>query len=390
MGLKIALCACLPFPTSQGSQVLVHAMAQSLSVLGCDVHLLTYGYGESRVDTNYRHHTAGGWVPTRKLRAGPSFWKPILDSIIAKKWLGLARDIKADILHAVNYEAVLAGLWVRRRYSAPLVASVHGVLDEELPFYFRSRFARGFARKFGLWFTTNWLSRADSVLTLNPRDAARLVELGLPEDKIFWHYPSVEMTGDIPNRPESRAVLGWRDEKVVLYAGNLDRYQGLDALFSAFRKLARRHGEVALAVATTSDPGPVRRALSGVSGRVHILSTHDFEEIKRAIVACDAFVVARPVEYGFPIKLLNALALGAPVVINKSCAYGVEHGREVWTYDGSEEELEASLEKVLLSSELADELRAGALSASERFSSKGMGSTLARYYRRVLNGRRID
>ncbi|HDH96891.1 MAG TPA: glycosyltransferase [Proteobacteria bacterium] len=384
MGLKVAICACLPFPTSQGSQVLTHAVAQSLSMIGCEVHLLTYAYGESRVEMNYRHHTAGRWVPSRKLRAGPSIWKPVLDSIIARRWLALARDIGADVLHAINYEAVLAGLWVRKRYAAPLVASIHGLLDEELPFYFRSRRVRRYAQRFGLLFTQKALPGSDAVLTLNPRDAKRLVELGLPEEKVMWHYPSA-VIGDIPDRAGSRRLLGWRDEKVVLYAGNLDRYQGLDVLFSAFRELAKRHDRLLLAVATTSDPKPVREALGDLQSRVRILFTHDFEEIKRAIVACDAFVIARTVRYGFPIKLLNALALGAPVVIDDRCAYGVKSGEEVLTYDGTPGGLASSLERVLFDAELADNIRRGALSASRRFSLEGMGSDLKRCYEQVLS-----
>ena len=384
MGLKVALCACLPFPTSQGSQVLTHAVAQSLARLGHEVHLVTYAYGESRVDMEYRHHTAGSWIPARKLRAGPSVWKPLLDAAVAKKWLEVARASEADILHAINYEAALVGLWVRRRHRAPLVVSLHGMLDEELPFYFAGAFAKRLARRFGRWFMERIVPRADLVLTLNPRDAARLEEFGVSRDAARWHYPAVELAGELPRADEARRVLGWQGRRVILYAGNLDDYQGLDALAFAFREIADRRDDVILSVVTTSDPAPFLRRLAGLRERVVVLLTADFEVIKRAIAACDAFVVARPVSYGFPMKLLNALAVGAPVVIHRSCAYGVEHGREVWIYDGSWRSLVEALEKVLFDDDISSRLREGARSASERFDLLAMGGAIQGFYESLL------
>jgi len=384
MRLKIAIGACLPFPTSQGSQVLTHALAQSLADRGHEVHLVTYAYGESRVEMRYYHHPVGAWVPTKKLRAGPSLWKPALDFAIAKKWLSVAREIKADILHAINYEAVLAGLWVKKRYRAPLVSSIHGILSEELPHYFTFPVAKEMAKKFGPWFTKKVVSRSDAVAVLNPRDAEMMNKLGIQKGKIFWHYPSVEISGDIPDRNKSRADLDWQDKKVILYAGNLDRYQGLEALYSAFRTIVGKHDSIILAVATTSYPKLALKALGDLKDRVQILFTADFEKIKRAIVSCDAFVIPRPVEYGFPIKLLNALTLGAPVVINRACAYGVEDKRDVLVYDDSEQGLVDSLERVLFDQNLSSALASGARLASENFGLKNMVAALEVLYQSML------
>ena len=68
---RIALVAACPFPTSQGSQVFIHQLARALAHAGHEVDLVTYGFGE----------TAG--VPSHRLRAGPSFEKPLWDALLA-------------------------------------------------------------------------------------------------------------------------------------------------------------------------------------------------------------------------------------------------------------------------------------------------------------------
>lgn len=385
MKFKITLCACFPFPTSQGSQVLTHAIAQSLASRGHEVHLITYAYGESKLQMKYHHHTAGAWVPTRKLRAGPSIWKPLLDFVIAKKWLEIAKDIKADILHAINYEAIACGLWVKKRYRAPLISSIHGLLDEELPYYFKSLPAKYFAREFGRWFTKNVIFRSDAVLVLNSKDVSKLEELGLDKAKIVCHPPSVEISGDIPSRNESRSALGWQNKKVILYAGNLDLYQGLDVLYSAFRKIAAKRDDVILAVVTTSDPKPLFKELGDLQSRLRVLFTPDFEEIKRAIVACDAFVIPRVANYGFPIKLLNALALGAPIVIHQERSFGLVDKKEALFYGDSEaSDLFVALDLLLANPDLASTISSGARLAFERFSMEKMATSIERLYQSQL------
>ena len=51
--VSLAIVAACPYPTWQGSQVLIRQMSDSLSQRGHKVHLITYGYGEYDLEPDY-------------------------------------------------------------------------------------------------------------------------------------------------------------------------------------------------------------------------------------------------------------------------------------------------------------------------------------------------
>jgi len=120
-----------------------------------------------------------------------------------------------------------------------------------------------------------------------------------------------------PSRDEARRALSVEGD-VILYAGNLDAYQGLDTLVDA---TARLRG-VTVLVATESDPAPLRAlfAARGIAPRFAPLATED--DRARAHAAADVAVVTRGAPGGFPIKLLDAMSRGIPVVAMRRALSG--------------------------------------------------------------------
>ena len=117
-------------------------------------------------------------------------------------------------------------------------------------------------------------------------------------------------------RPEAAARASLElplDAKVVLYAGNLDGYQGWEEAADAARR-----ANATFLVATESDPAPLApfphlRARLG-----------DEHDRRRAYAACDLAIVPRRAPGGLPIKLLDALARDVPVVAGPRALAGLD------------------------------------------------------------------
>ena len=68
--LKVAVLAACPFPTHQGTQVLVRHLADAQVRAGHEVELFSFGYGEALEETNFVHRPMQFLNPG--LRSGPS------------------------------------------------------------------------------------------------------------------------------------------------------------------------------------------------------------------------------------------------------------------------------------------------------------------------------
>ena len=142
----IGLVAACPFPSSQGSQVLIRQLAIALSRRGHIVHVITYPFGDLPPDPGYRLHRARALIPYRKLDPGPSPLKPILDLMLFFKTMSVTRREKIEILHGHNYEGIFVASLVTRLRRIPSVYYCHSLLADELPTYARGKTLKRLAR----------------------------------------------------------------------------------------------------------------------------------------------------------------------------------------------------------------------------------------------------
>jgi phosphatidylinositol alpha-1,6-mannosyltransferase len=117
-------------------------------------------------------------------------------------------------------------------------------------------------------------------------------------------------------------------EPVILYAGNLDAYQGLDVMAAAFVRALSRRPDARLLVATASDPAPLERLLwpSGAASRARFVPLEDEPDRRAAHAAADVAWVPRAVPGGLPMKLLDALSRGVPTVAARRACAGLDLG----------------------------------------------------------------
>jgi 1,2-diacylglycerol 3-alpha-glucosyltransferase len=336
---RVLTLAASPFPMSQGSQVLLAGLAETLQERGNRVEIVAYAAGEDQ---------AGTAVPVRRIPrlpfgqrqdSWPSFSKPFLDLLLARQSLAVARETRPNILHAHNFEGLLVALWVRRRTGIPVVYHMHNLMEPELPTYFRFWPGRWAGRVFGRWVDRNLPRRADACIVLHTEAAVLLQHLGVAAERVHLIPPGIHLGTDPAAPPQDvRRRWGFGPGPLVLYSGNLDPYQDLPFLHLAFQEVRQAQADAVLVLATHQGIGVRQeRALQRTLGRGEALvAAASWPEMWDLLVAADVAVAPRQVCWGFPIKVLNYMAAGRPIVAAAGSAQGLQHLRTAWVAPNSD------------------------------------------------------
>jgi glycosyltransferase involved in cell wall biosynthesis len=303
-------------------------MLETLARAGRDAQLLTYAHGAEHEELGFALHRGAEVVRYRSLRSGPSAHRLLADAALSASALRLVRALRPSLVVAHHVEAAAIALLLRARFGVPFVFFAHTDLAAELPTYAPAAAQRAL-RSAGGRLDALLVRRADAVAAISPLLAERLRPLAASApDKVEvvappWPIPAPSAEGE---RAASRAALGLPSRAcVLLYAGNLDRYQGWEEVLAALPAIGAREPGLIWLVATNSDPAPLlaeaRRAGVAELIRLHAL---DAEVARRAVhAAADLAIVPRRSPGGLPIKLLDAMARGVACVAAQAAGAGL-------------------------------------------------------------------
>ncbi|MCC6850535.1 MAG: glycosyltransferase family 4 protein [Deltaproteobacteria bacterium] len=327
---RVAIVAACPFPTLQGSQLLIRKLAQGLRARGHDPVVVTYAEGLEEA-------LAG--LPVRRIPrlpglcaagSGPSAAKLVLDAALLVRLVRVLEREGIEVMHAHNYEAALVGLAARRRTGVPLVYHSHNALAEELPTYFRSRTARRLARALGAVADREVPRRADRCIAICRELVGFLRARGVEEDAIALIAPGSSPEEfpacSLADLAAIRERFGFGERPVLLYTGNVDGYQNLDLLLASIGLVRRSVGDALLVLATHVAPRDLPARLRRLPDGVRLVSADDFATVRDLIRVADLALCPRREWSGFPMKLLNYMAAAKAVVVSAGSAKAVRDG----------------------------------------------------------------
>ena len=329
--LKLAAC---PLPLPRGSQVLIAGLAAVLKARGHAVEVVAYAAGADTPKLPFPVHRTPAWPLLRRQDPHPSLVKPLLDVLLAREALRCVRRGQPDVLHAHNLEGLVVGLWLRRRTGLPLIYHQHNLLEPELPTYFRFPPLRWAGRVLGHWADQHLPQQADACIVLHDQAAAYLQRCGVDPRRVHVVPPGIDRPGptDDPATVRGRYQLG--HGPLVLYSGNLDHYQDLAFLRRAFSIVHRVRPDTKLLIATHRGRRgeAVQRSQSGEV----VIAVDSWAEMAHLLAAADVVVSPRQVCWGFPIKVLNYMAAGRPIVAAAGSAQGLRHMETAWIVDNGQ------------------------------------------------------
>jgi glycosyltransferase involved in cell wall biosynthesis len=234
-------------------------------------------------------------------------------------------DFIYDRYVSYNYSAV----WAGKRLGIPVVLEVNSpyslqkqTFDERLYF-----------PKLCRWCERSICRTASRVLTVSTPLKHVLMSIGVPKDQIVVMPNGVDpdrfhpLIGDA----EIRRQYGLEKKLVVGFTGILRPWHGPELLAEAFHRIAQRHADLHLLIV---GDGPSRASLEqwfadrGLSTRLTVTGRVPHDAVRRLVAAMDIAVSPRATFYSSPMKILEYMAMGKPIV-----APDMENIRDLLTHN---------------------------------------------------------
>lgn len=197
------------------------------------------------------------------------------------------------------------------------------------------------------------MSSIDGVVTDNYATENALIAVGVAPEKILripWGPDSVNA-----QRPMMRSECGWpEDRRIVLYPRSLEPHYDPLVFIEALAELVKRVPDVlAICVEGGSVTAQVKEEIArrGLTAYVHFEPLREPDEF-RSLMGCADLVVVTPRTDGTSVTVMDAMALGIPVVssLTAGSAEWVVEGITGWTFPvGDASALALAMERALLS-----------------------------------------
>lgn len=336
-GYSVAMVAACPFPANHGSAASIREMSDTLTDMGHDVHIVTYPTGQDEIRVRRaKVHRASTFRPERNAKVGPSSEKFVFDFQLLRLLCKVIRQERVDVIHAHNYEGALIGIMAKWLTGRPLLYNAVNLMTDELAGYrfIRPAFlANGIAR--GLdWFTPIF---PDHITAVSPELRDWFVEHGVPSSKVDMVPAGIEPDLFDHAEPEKfREQYQINGRPVVMYTGVLNAFQRIDYLLRAFAVALREKPDALLLVVSplvSESHEKENKALAaslGIERSIIWISPHTLQDLPSYLALADVTVVPRPECPGHPVKLLNYMLAGKPIVSFAGGAKGVRQGHDAY------------------------------------------------------------
>ncbi len=351
--LTVVVVAACPFPQPRGTPVRIQRIAEALADRGHRVHVVAYPYGKGQVAASVAVHRGPGWGRPADDRPGPSARKlVVLDPLLTITLARTLRRLRPDVIHAHHAEGLLAAVAARLGMRVPIVYDAHTLIASELPSY-QIGLPRGLKRSVGEHLDRVFPALCEHIVGVTQTICDWFVdEAGVPANRVSL------VTNGVEFRHFQACSAPRTDTPTIVFAGNLGPYQGIDLLVRACRQVLDRRPDARLLIISGSSFAPyeaLAREL-GVLDRIDVRAA-DFETLPALLAEADVAVNPRPNCAGIPLKLLNYLAAGRPVVSFANSAPGLRHGETAWLVeDGDSGGLGRGILTLLADRDMAERL----------------------------------
>ncbi|TMB61045.1 MAG: glycosyltransferase family 4 protein [Deltaproteobacteria bacterium] len=380
---SIAMVAACPFPANHGSAASIREMSDTLSQMGHAVHIVTYPTGQKDIAVRYaKVHRTRPFRPETNAKVGPSSEKFLEDLALLRLLRRVVKRERIDVIHAHNYEGALIGAMAKWTTRRPLLYNAVNLMSDELAGYGFIRpawLARAIAR--GLdWFVPIF---PDHVTAVSPELKQWFVKRGIPERKLDMIPAGIvpEMFDNAdPDKIRRRHSLNGR--AIVMYT----------YLLRAFAVVSKQLPDVLLTMVSplvSESHEREHKKLAnqlGISNAIMWIAPHSLEDLPSYLALANVTVISRPECPGHPVKLLNYMLAGKPIVCFEGAAKGLRHLHDAFIVPDCDcEALGKGIITLLEDRELAARLAANArITVLANFDWRQICQRIERVYDRLL------
>jgi glycosyltransferase involved in cell wall biosynthesis len=312
--MRILVLAPHPFFIVRGTPIDLDLVLKVLSARdNTEIDLVVYAQGEDREYPGTTLHRVGMAKWMRPRRPGFSFRKLLSSTAMFFKAWSIVRSRKCDVIHA-GEEAVFIAMFLHRVHGIPYTydidSSIAEQMTEQMPYLGPLAALFGFFERQAMRGAIVTLPVCNSLADLCRRNGAKKI--------VTLHDISQLST---PSRTKSGSLareIGV-DKMFLLYAGNLERYQGIDLLLEGFAVAAPQVDTIDLVIIGGSKAHIAayreKAKALGIERRAHFLGPRPFDRLDEYLAEADILTAPRIQGRNTPMKIFPYLHAGRPVLV---------------------------------------------------------------------------
>jgi glycosyltransferase involved in cell wall biosynthesis len=313
--MNILMLAPEPFFQPRGTPISIYFRIKALSDLGHEIDLITYHIGEDVKIRGLKILRIRDFLPIKKVKIGPSLAKVPLDFLLFTRAFFRLTKKPYDLI--ISHEeaawpgAILAKIWRR-----PHIYDMHSCLPDQLE---ASHFSRSeLLKKTFLWIEKYIFKNSQALIVICPDLLNRVKKAGFGKRAVL-----VENFLDFKNQEfsehqiqEKKRELAPKGEKIVLYTGNFEPYQGIPLLLEAAAKIEDERVFFLLVGGSRARRRKMARKAKalGISDRIIFTGEVTPSKVPLFISAADVLVSPRLGGTSTPLKIYSYLKSGKPLV----------------------------------------------------------------------------
>jgi len=313
--MKILMFAPEPYFQSRGTPISVYFRLKALSSLGHEVDLVTYHMGEDRTFKNVNIMRIADLFSIRNIKIGPSWAKIPLDFLLFIKAFSQLLRKRYDLIFS-HEEAALLGVLLSKMWNLPHIYDMHSSLPQQLENF-------NFSKSQLMKSLFNWLERfilkhSHSVIVIckdlyNQIKRAGYEKKGVLLENFLDFEPASLSEEEVMER---RSEICSNEEKIVLYTGNFQAYQGIEMLLKAVSGIRSKNVVFLLVGGARSSVERIKKKAEQerVLQKIHLTGQVDPSEIPLYIRLADVLVSPRLSGTNTPLKIYSYLKSGKPLV----------------------------------------------------------------------------
>ncbi|MBK7105268.1 MAG: glycosyltransferase family 4 protein [Ignavibacteriae bacterium] len=326
--MKTLVIAPQPFFSPRGTPFSVYYRTMISSELGVKMDFLTYGEGQDVDIPNVNIIRIPRFKMLGNVKLGPSPLKLFLDIFIILKMLQLFITKKYDVVHA-HEEAVFFAWFFKPIFKYKLIYDMHSSLPQQLT-NFQFTTSKFLINTFKT-LEDKCLQSADAIITICPDLRDYVNTIITKKEKHFLIENSIfEPVKQKNNNQQktSEVELDFKveefvksDEQLLVYAGTLEKYQGIDILVKSMKGVIEKNNKVKLIIAGgTKVQVEEFSKLSnefGVNNFIKFTGRVAQKYAKEFSAKADILLSPRSDGTNTPLKIYEQLASGKPLVATR-------------------------------------------------------------------------
>jgi glycosyltransferase involved in cell wall biosynthesis len=326
---KVLIVAPCPVPSNRGTPAAILRKAEALSCYFL-VEILTYPIYDKKIlyDKNIKIHRVKNYVNLKDISSGPSFKKIFLDVFLFFKLITLYKKEQYNHVIFEHYEGSFIGFFFSvflKNNKTSLIYSAHaGLIDEIQKYNFLNH---AFFAQFWKFLEKGLSSYPEKIMTVSMSLKDYIVEKYKYNIKNIEYIP---MCIDVPQKLElldfDKNIFFKKNSYNIVYTGSLAIFQNLDSLIPIASKMDKKFiFYVVCGDEKQSDIIDFNLKIKEnvLEDKIILLPNKTLYEMYLIMNEADLLISLRTDCPGMPLKILNYMTIGKPIMIFEGSAAGV-------------------------------------------------------------------